>query len=426
MITVGYTILMSVLLMVLVPAGWILAMFGRSYIWNRSTIRVFPAPDGRKRVLIHAASVGESGIAHAMAGEIKKHRDDVFICVTTSTETGLQLLQSKNGPDGNSPIDLACLAPFDHPLLTGIFVRRLKPDAFIIVETEIWPWLIRSIHSAGTPITIINGKLSRRGFRRYAYARGEMKRLLSKVSLICVQSRPFAWRFNTLGVPRERIEILGNVKFDSLPDPAEYDRVSLRTKFGIPEAALVFTAGSTRPGEEAVLISAFRQVRERYANAVMVLVPRHLNRVGEIEELLRNGNIEYVKRSDGGGRVTPEVPVLLLDTLGELIPMFACSDVAFVGGSLRDFGGHNPMEPAALGIPVLFGHYMEQTGSKELLQGGAAVVIHDDDELAESVCSLFGNSAEAGRMSSAGRDVIGRFTGTLERTYRCMVKRGLL
>lgn len=426
MILLLYTLLMSVVLVLIYPAAWILSCFGRIKAWERFHVTLKIHQAYSERVWIHAASVGEAGIAFSMAGEIKRKHPKAVIYISTITSTGLDRVRALNETQGECTVEGTFFAPFDHPVITSKFVRTIKPSAFILVETELWPWLIRSLHRKNIPISIINGKLSRRSFRRYMLISGTIKNIAGKVSLYCVQSRTFAKRYRLLGVPQERIEIIGNVKFDGLPEKSEFNVREQRRYFRIPDGVKVFTAGSTRPGEEEIIARSFDQVLGEYPDAFMVIAPRHLNRITEVEKIIADAGFLYAKRTDEEGISGTEEKVLILDTLGELIRAFACADAAFVGGSLSDFSGHNPLEPAALGVPVIFGPYMEQTGSKELLSEGAAVLVHDEFELAEMILRIFEGGEKSRIMSQAGPTVVRRFKGTLARTLQCMENRKLI
>ncbi|MBT4482879.1 MAG: hypothetical protein HOC71_04275 [Candidatus Latescibacteria bacterium] len=421
-----YTLLMSIVLIAVYPIAWVGALFGHTYLLKRFRAPGDMSESKSHRVWIHAASVGEAGIAFSLASEIKRKHPQFEIYISTVTSTGLARIHSLNELSGESTVTGAFIAPIDHPLITGKFIARVKPSSFILVETELWPWLVQSMHSSGIPITMVNGKLSKRSFRRYMIARSVMKRIVNMISLICVQSRTFAKRFMMLDVPHERIEIIGNVKFDGLPEAADFDSAEIRHDFGIPERAKVFVAGSTRPGEEMELARSFLRILEVRQDTVMVIAPRHLSRMPEVEKVLNDAGLPYWKRSGGEKIVAPGKNVLIIDTMGELVTAFACADAAFVGGSLRDFGGHNPLEPAALGIPMMFGPYMEQTGSKELLSEGAAILVHDGDELSEALNRIFENDEKSRRMSEAGPAVVKRFKGTLARTLKHMENRRLI
>ena len=421
-----YTLIMSVILGVIYPFALITALFGYTRFKDRLHAPSILTDNNARNVWIHAASVGEAGIAFSMACEIKRHYPHTHIFISTTTSTGLDRIHRLNESSGKSSVESVFFTPFDHPFITGKFVRRIKPTLFILVETELWPWLIKSVNRAGIPITIINGKLSRRAFRRYMIVRSAMGEIVKKISLICVQSRTFEKRFKLLGVPDERIEIFGNIKFDSLPKPSDYDREQLRLAFGIPEKVKVFIAGSTRPGEEEIVIRSYTKVIMKHPELVMVIAPRHLNRVSEIEKALQDVGLSYVKRSTGETLADSGKNIMILDTLGELISSFVFADAAFIGGSLRDFGGHNPLEPAALGIPVLFGPYMEQMGSKELLNEGAAVLVHNEDDLADALNAILEGGDTSHYMKEAGPRIVSRFQGTLARTLMCMKKRQLI
>jgi 3-deoxy-D-manno-octulosonic-acid transferase len=421
-----YTLFMSIILTVVYPVALAGKLLGRTYLWERLHCPSSIPRDDTDRVWIHAASVGEAGIAFSMACEIKKKYPGTHIFISTITSTGLESVHRLNKNHGENMIKSAFLAPFDHPLITGKFVRKIKPDSFILVETELWPWLIQSLYKMNVPITVINGKLSKRAFRRYMIIRGGIGKITGDISLFCVQSRTFAKRLRMLGAPQERIKIIGNVKFDGLPEPSDYDAGQIRSELGIPEKVGVFVAGSTRSGEEEALAGSFAGVLDKFPDTVMVLAPRHLNRISEVEKVVREAGLQYVKRSTGEKMENKGKKVLILDTMGELIRAFVCADAAFVGGSLSDFGGHNPLEPAALGIPVLFGPFMEQTGSKELLSDGAAVLVHDRDEITKTINTILGDSGKRRRMADAGPAVVKRFKGTLARTLQCMEDRKLI
>ncbi len=421
-----YTCLTICFAFAIYPVAMLFALLGKSYLLKRLCPPTGISAGNGKRIWIHAASVGETVIAFSTAVQIKHLWPEAKVFVSTMTSTGLARIRVMNDESDSTIVDGSFLAPLDSPPITLAFVRAVRPTALLLVETEIWPSLIRTVSKRKVPVTIINGRLSKRAFRRYMMFKFALKSVFSDISMICVQKRTFARRFQMLGVPPEHIEIMGNIKFDNLPDFSTFDREAVRRDFGIPGNAPLFVAGSTRPGEEGVLARAFTGVLARVPESIMMLVPRHLKRVHEVEQVLISEGLKYVKRSAGKTTDMMSARVLLLDTMGELISAFACSDVAFVGGSLRDFGGHNPLEPAALGIPVLFGPYMEQTGSKEILAGGAAALVHNAEELTGEVVSLFLDENRRNDMGEAGKKVIKQFRGTIERTLQALQERQLI
>ena len=421
-----YAILTGIVAAVLFPVALAGKLIGKPGLSQRLTPPGMPPRAGRKRLWIHAASVGELGIAQALAAEVRKTDPDMSIVVSTMTATGLGRIRRAMAAQPESGIEAAFFAPLDNPLVTGAFVRAIDPTAFTLVETELWPSLINSLYRAGVPVSLVNGRLGRSAFRSYMILKRIMRPVVGRLALLCVQSRKFSQRYILLGVPPERVEVIGNVKFDGLSAQAGIDAEAARDGFGIPPQMPLLVAGSTRPGEEEVLAQAFKRVLARRPDAGLVLVPRHLNRMPEIAALLEKLGLPFVTRTSGRTMLSDGANILILDTMGDLVRAFACADAAFVGGSLRDFGGHNPLEPASLGKPVLFGPYMEQIGSKELLARGAAALVHGEDDLAALLESLFSDPEKRARMGEAGKGVVGEFQGTLARTVACMIERRVL
>lgn len=421
-----YKCIMWILTVLLWPLAQLLSLFGKSWLRDRMRLPAGVPEGGERRVWIHAASVGEAGIAFSMAREIKRRYTDTVIVVTTVTAAGLDRIQGLAASDDIRAVSAAYLAPIDNHLTARRFARKIKPTTFMLVETELWPCLIEAVRSLNVPITIVNGKLSKRSFRKYMILRKALAETVGSLSLVCVQNRTFARRFNMIGVPGTSIEIIGNVKFDGLPSPDTFHREDVRRDLGIPFDVPVFVAGSTRPGEEEIIVESYVKFLANHPMSVMVLAPRHLNRRNEVESIVRAAGLATTRRSGREGSQVEPGAVLILDTIGELVRTFASADAAFVGGSLIDYGGHNPLEPAALGIPVVFGQFMEQTGSKELLSDGAAVLVHDAAELTDALESIIGDENRARAMSEAGPAVVSRFKGTLARTLDLMEARDLI
>lgn len=421
-----YSIAVWALALVVWPVSWITALAGNSSLYRRLHAPNGLPEGGDRRIWIHAASVGESGIAFSLASLIHKKYPSARIFVSTITTTGLARITKVNDAAKDKPIDSIFLAPFDHPLVTSRFISRIAPTSFILVETEIWPWLILNLKQRNVPVTVVNGKIGRRSIRRYMIVKSLFSRLAEGLSLVCVQNRTFAKRYALLGVPYDHLEIIGNVKFDGLPMPGDFDRNTVRNDLGIDTEAYLLVAGSTRPGEEEIILSAYVKIRETIPGALLVLAPRHLTRLSEVEKKVHDSGCAYILRSSRHPLSGTGASVLILDTIGELVRTFAAADAAFVGGSFGDYGGHNPLEPASLGIPVLFGPYMEQTGSRELLSAGAALIVRNATELSEAACEIYVDHDKKSRMSTSGPAVVSRYRGTLERTVRHMIERGLL
>ncbi len=229
-----YSLVTCLIAVISYPVGLLLALLGRPLLLERLKPPSNLPQGGSIRLWIHAASMGEAGIAFSMAEEVKRTYPGSFIFISTVTSTGLARVRAMNESFKQNIVDCSFLSPIDCYMITKGFVRKVRPTSFILVETEIWPSLIQAVHNEGVPITIINGKLSRRAFRRYMFFRFAIKAIVRNISLVCVQSRSFSKRFSMLGLPRERIEIIGNIKFDSLPDPSDYKRETLRREMGVP------------------------------------------------------------------------------------------------------------------------------------------------------------------------------------------------
>jgi len=228
-----------------------------------------------------------------------------------------------------------------------------------------------------------------------------------------------------MGVPPDRIETIGNLKFDAL-EMETLDAEALRGQLGLPGGRRILVGGSTRAGEEAILLDAFVTLRRSFADLLLILAPRHLTRLGDVEGLLRTRRIPWVRRSRIGPDRVPQVDVVVLDTLGELVKLYAAGDVAFVGGSFVPVGGHSPMEPAAAGVPVLFGPHMAQEGARLLLDAGAACSVVDGDALSRMVGRLLADPEERGRRGRAGRRAVRSARGGTRRTVELLVERGIV
>ena len=417
-----YNMLWIILLILASPYMLVLALLGKERIKDRLGWPALNTKSSIERpIWIHAASVGEIAVVASLVPELKKVRPRAPIAVSTTTTTGLsrarQIVQEA---------DFTFAAPLDTGWCVRRVFRQLDPTALLLVETELWPHLIRSAKRNGCAVAIVNGRLTDRGYPRYQRFKGIVSRILTQIDFLCVQSEKAKARFVALGAPLDRIGITGNVKIDLLKGmPADVQTV--RQDLRIPAKAKVIVAGCTREGEEPILLDGFIQMQAQLEPVVFVLAPRHLRRVPEIERELKKRDLSYVKRSQMGPQEVIQ-PVLLLNTMGELSRVYAAADVAFVGGSLVIIGGrgHNPLEPAALGVPVLFGPYMQQEGSEALLKSGAAIQIDNANQFAKEVTQLLENPNERRRRGAAGQKVIQDAQGAARRTVELLVHHGIL
>jgi 3-deoxy-D-manno-octulosonic-acid transferase len=345
----------------------------------------------QERVLwIHAASVGEVNAAAPILEAILASSGRPRILLTTSTAAGLKHAKAmSSGPD------LAILAPADFYLFVTVFLRRVRPDALLIMETELWPAMLRAAVNYNIRIAVANGRITERSFRRYRWIRKMVAPLLEKIAYAAVQTSEDASRFAALGLPESAIRVCGNLKND-IPAPTADERQGA-TKLiermgwaGVP----IWAAGSTWLDEEEALLSAFVRVRREIPNLKMILAPRHIERCAETERLLAKFQINYVLFSTVGLDGRPGVPAsfdcLVLDRMGELRELYSACDVAFVGGTFNQAGGHNLLEPAMAGKPVLFGPNTQsiQDTAKILELGGGAIRVSDALELSAALKKL--------------------------------------
>ncbi|MGA7761580.1 MAG: glycosyltransferase N-terminal domain-containing protein, partial [Candidatus Binataceae bacterium] len=296
------------------------------------------------------------------------------------------------------------------------FLDALRPALVLIAETELWPNYFIESHRAGARVAIVNGRISERGLARYRYVRPLLREALSSAELILAQTDDDARRFLTLGAAPSRVIVTGNTKFDLESLNAAPLRPDLET---FAPGCPILVAGSTAPGEEQIVIDAWRELRIRFGQLALVLAPRHLERAAEIEGLLRAAQIEYSKASAADAGTAGTSRVLLLDTMGDLRAMYGRGAAAFVGGSLLPGrGGQSLAEPAAAGVPVLFGpfHENQRAIASALLEARAGAVVRDAAELARAVTAFLSDEAERLAAGRRARAVVERMAGGVAAT----------
>jgi len=367
-------------------------------------------------VWIHAVSVGEVLTARILVAPLKQRLPGHRVLLSTSTTTGRAVAErSVQGADG------LFFAPFDWPGPVREVLDRVHPALLVLVETEIWPNLIHQAHARGVRVAVVNGRISPRSFGRYRAVRGLLSRVLAEVDLFLMQSEPHAERARQIGAPPERIRALGNLKFDALGDegaPAELGRL---IRGGAGDRPL-WVAGSTVEGEEPLVLAAFKAVRERAPAARLLVAPRHPERFAEVAAAVEAAGFACARRSTLGGAGW-NGDVLVLDTLGELARVYATATVVFVGGSLVPAGGHNVLEAAVAGKPVIVGPHMEnfQEIADEFQAEGALVVVNSAEELGREVAGLIADPVRRSALGGAARALVDRNRGALARTVDALV-----
>jgi len=376
----------------------------------------------RPSLWIHAVSVGEVKAIEPLVEALALNRDQLFI--STITDTGQNLARSRFQ-------ERACVFyfPFDWKWICRLYLRRVSPTCVLLAETEIWPGFISAAKSLDIPVLLINGRISDHSLRRYRRIRFFLRPLLRYISLFCVQTRQDRDRIIELGAASSRVHQLGNLKYDyqlaQLPEKARMLQIIQAVLKPEPDD-LLWICGSTREGEEKVLLEVFQSLGEEFPSLRLLLAPRHPHRVDEISRLVETAQISYLRRSELDSQ-TPDPPkVLLLDTIGELAYLYQLADVVFVGGSLVPTGGHNIIEVAYFSKPILFGPHMENFKeiSNAFLESDAALQVHSGEELPEKIAQLLRDPATREALGGNARQVIGDNQGAVGRTLE-IVERAL-
>jgi len=367
------------------------------------------------RIWVHAASVGEVEAVRPVVQGLIREIPRIAITVTTMTNAGRETARRRL-----AGISACQLAPLDCPSAVRGFIARVRPQLLLIAETELWPNFFFESARAGSRIVIINGRLSERSLARYRMIHSLIEPALAKADLILAQSPADADRFISLGAPSARVFVTGNTKFEPGGAAGSELRPALRD-FAAGQPILV--AGSTAPGEERMVLNAWRNLADRFGGLALVIAPRHLDRVTEIEDELRAAGVPWV-RASSLAELTPARSgqnVLLLDTMGELRVLYSRATVAFVGGSMTPSrGGQNLAEPAAWGVPVLFGpHYENQRMVGEALnEGGGGRVVVDAAQLESTVAEWLADDALRLAVGDRARRVLEQLAGAAAATLQ--------
>jgi 3-deoxy-D-manno-octulosonic-acid transferase len=366
----------------------------------------------KRPLWLHAVSVGEAVVGGILVSRLRARRSGLPLLVSTVTATGREVARERI-PQAEGHIYF----PLDFPGPVSRAVTAVNPRLVLLTEGEIWPNFLEACHVRGVPVLLVNGRVSHRSFRRCQLVKPFYRRVLARIALFCMQGEGDARRILALGADPERVVVTGNIKYD---DEEANDQFPARLA---PVARLVdgrpvWVAGSTHRGEEGPILQAFGEIRTGVPGSILVIAPRHPERIPEVEMLLREANLPFIRRSALPGGAVELAPVVLVDTMGELSHLYALATVAFVGGSLVPAGGHNILEPARHRRPILFGPHMDNFAevAEAFLGEGTPHQVRDAPELATRVLELFRDPAAAQRMGEAAYRVLARNRGAAERT----------
>jgi 3-deoxy-D-manno-octulosonic-acid transferase len=368
----------------------------------------------RRPVWVHAASVGEVLAAEPLVRAVRQRCPGVQLCVSTATVTGRETARAR------LPVDATMLLPLDVRGLVDRVMGAVQPRCLVLVETELWPALIRAAARRGVPCVLVSGRVSVRAAARYAWIAALTRAVLSRIDAFAMQTEGDAQRIVALGAPAERVQVTGSLKLARRG--AAVPAAAPATRGGRP----MLIAASTHPGEERLVLDACARLWDAYPDLLLLVAPRRPERFDEVARLLEDLRIPYERRTRCQGLAQDGTRVVLLDTLGELPAWLPAARAVFVGGTIVPVGGHNVSEPALFGRPVAFGPHTEAVGAvaDALLRGGAATRVGDAAELAAEWGRFLAHPEIAETMGSRGRSVIAAGAAVAERTFE-LVRRYL-
>lgn len=387
-------------------------IFLRFYIKN-NFLRNLKA---EKLVWLHGASVGEISASKPLIESINKNYPGYRLVISTITKAGNILTRNIVGID-----EIVIYFPFDLKFIVESFLDKLKPDVFILLETEIWPNFIYACKQRNIPILLLNGRISDRAFKRYLLIKDLLKVILDKIDLFCMQDEENKSRILALGAPENRIFVTGNIKFDiDLDKDFDLERLNIINEYLKTKNARLIVAGSTHPNEENKLLGVFKRLKSEYPYLFFLIAPRHIERSHSVRrQVSRYGfKSEFYSRLDS--RSIRDVDIIILDEIGKLRYLYKLSDIVFIGGSLIPHGGQNPIEPAFFGKPVIFGLYMDNFReiTRLFLSQKAALQVQNEEELFKNLSSLLNNPEAMKQLGENAKRVIDSNRGVTDRLMK--------
>lgn len=422
-----YDLFLLILIIILLPFFLIKLLKGK---YREGLIQRFgflPADirkrlEGKKIIWVHAVSVGETVAASPLVKELKRQYPGHTILFSTVTDTGQEMARKIV-----EEADVYIYFPLDFSFIVRKVLNIVKPELIIIMETELWPNFIRLASQKGIKLVYANGRISDRSFRTYRYLGPYLKDMLKRINLFCMQSEQDVLRIISLGADEEKVYNTGNTKLDQ--DYTELSpevRDNYLREFKVQEGDKIMVIGSTHDNEEEQFIEIYKELKKEYKDLLMILAPRHIERIPEIEEKYQKAGINTIKRTEIEKRQGESV--ILLDTIGELGKIYSLADLVFVGGSLVEFGGHNILEPAAHGRLVFFGPHMFdfKESARVLLENKAAIQVKDKEELKEKMKAVLANYEQFSGYGERACNIVQTNKGASRRIITYIEKRGLI
>jgi 3-deoxy-D-manno-octulosonic-acid transferase len=420
-----YNLFLNFAFVISFPYLLLRALLEKGGVWERmgrlskEKIRILST---KNTIWLHAASVGEVKALSIIISQLKKVNSDYGLIVSVVTESGKR--EAERSLSAGKEVAFVFHAPIDLKRFVKRTLSSLNPSALIIVETELWPNLIKEAKQRGCWVALINGRISGKSLSKYLLLRSLFAETLSYVDLFCMQSEEDAERIKKLGANKDKIKVLGNLKFDRMiTQISEVDKTVFKRRLSIPPDLKVMVGGSVRNGEEEILARVFKRLKKDGDDLLLILAPRHLDRVKKIEKMLFHQELDFIRKSELDGKTAlKNQRIILLDTMGELAWIYATADVAFVGGSLVPIGGHNLLEPALYGVPVIFGSHVDhfKAAADLLIQCGGGIKIKNEEELYTQTLDLLKDEDKRKKMGMAAQEAIKRRSGASQKTA-CLI-----
>lgn len=427
-----YNLLLAASIILILP-WWLLNLIRGKYrkgFWQRMGYYSDEIKRGlinQSPIWIHAVSVGEVIASTSLIKSLRKEYPDIKIILSTVTDTGQKIARERI-----KEADYIIYFPFDFSWSVKGALNTINPIICIIMETELWPNFLREANKKAIPVAVINGRISERSFKRYRMISLFMKDVLESVTLFSMQTEDDAKRAISLGANHNNVRVSGNIKYDNEFKEIEEEKVKeIKNTLGVNNSDRIFIAGSTHPGEEEIAIKLYSNILKNYPDFRLVIAPRHIDRVEEVEEIVKKMGLNAVRKTellkgsrrgthpvDGSGQGSSNTkPIIILDTIGELSFMYSIADIVFVGGSLIPHGGQNILEPAFYKKPVIFGKYMMnfQEIAKEMILSGGGIQVNNEEDLIREVGGLLNNKKKMIEIGEKGYQVIMKNRGALQK-----------
>jgi 3-deoxy-D-manno-octulosonic-acid transferase len=374
---------------------------------------------GSRPVWIHAVSVGEVTSTIPLIQEIKKRYPSQKIILSTVTVTGNYTATIRV-----REVDAVIYFPLDYPFIVKRVIRQIKPKLFIILETELWPNILRELKRNNIPSVVVSGRISNRSYHKYRWGRFFFTKVLDNIHLFCMQTEVDSKRIINIGADKDRVTTVGNLKFDQcVPTITTEEKENLYNMLSLKEGQTIFIAGSTHKGEENIVLEVFKNLKKTYEDLILILAPRHPERFDEVADLLSHQKLRSIKKTKiKVAQKSNHHDIILLDTIGELSKLYSIGTIIFVGGSLVSTGGHNVLEPVAYKKAVIFGPHMDNFSeiSRCLRESGGGFQVNNQEEFLSQTKMLLQNDVDRDKLGEKAFEVIAHNQGAINKSMEAI------